>query len=720
MKAKIANSINIADNLIWLGIGFSALFWILESALHAFIFNEENLIRHVFTPDINEIWMRILIVALFILFSIRAQFFINQIKRVEEALRTSEKGLATTLNAFGDAVITTDAEGRVVHMNPVAENLTGRNFSESKRRLINEIFPIFNEKNRNTMENPAVRVLSEDIVVGPANHAVLISNKGSELPIDYSAAPIKNDRDQIRGAVFVFREITEKKQAEKALRESEEKYRLLVENASDAIFIVQDERIKFQNPKVVELTGYSAEELFPAPFVNFIYPDDRDMVLKRYKRRLAGKIEPTTYSFRIITKSGKQLWIQVNDTLISWNDQPAVLAFMRDITPQKRIEAQLRQSQKMEAIGTLAGGIAHDFNNILAAIMGYTELALSDIEKETLTYNNLQEALQAGERAKDLVRQILTFSRHAEQERKPVQIKRIAREALKLLRASIPTTIEIRQELQSDALVLADPTQIHQVLMNLCTNAEHAMRQKGGVLTVELKNVELDAGFTSGHQGLKPGAYLDLTVSDTGCGMPSHVLDRIFDPFFTTKAHGVGTGMGLSVVHGIINSYDGTIAAYSEPGQGTSFKIYLPVIERQLASETMPSASIPTGNERVLFVDDEAALANISKQTLESLGYDVTTRTSSIEALELFKTRPDRFDLVITDMTMPDMTGEDLAAELMRIKPATPVILCTGFSTKIDNKKAMAMGIRAFVSKPVLIKEIAETIRNVLDGKSKP
>ena len=371
----------------------------------------------------------------------------------------------------------------------------------------------------------------------------------------------------------------------------------------------------------------------------------------------------------------------------------------------------------MEAIGTLAGGIAHDFNNILSAIMGYTEIALSEAEKQTSLYANLKEVFQAGERAINLVKQILAFSRQAEQEIKPVQVRLIAKEALRFLRASLPTTIEIHQNNLSDSLVMADPTQIHQVIMNLCTNAAHAMREKGGVLGVKLTEVELDTDFTEDHPEIKPGTYLELSVSDTGHGMSKRILNRIFDPFFTTKGKGEGTGMGLAVVHGIVGSYDGMITASSEPGHGSTFKIYLPAVKRQLEQQVESAEPIPTGTERILFVDDEPALVYIGKQTLEPLGYQVTTRTSSIEALELFKAKPDGFDLVITDMTMPNMTGDDLAGELMQIRPETPIILCTGYSAQINQQQAMAMGVRAFVSKPVLIRDLAETIRKVLEKK---
>jgi two-component system cell cycle sensor histidine kinase/response regulator CckA len=399
------------------------------------------------------------------------------------------------------------------------------------------------------------------------------------------------------------------------------------------------------------------------------------------------------------------------------------LSIGRDITERKRaeqekekLETQLRQAHKMESIGTIAGGIAHDFNNILASVMGYTELALDDAKKGTMQYQNLQEVLLAGNRATELVKQILTFSRQTDQEQKPVQVRLIITEALKLLRASIPSTIEIRKNIQSNALVIGDSTQIHQVLMNLCTNAAHAMKDKGGVLTLDLSDVELNSEFVSNHPDLKPGPYINLTVTDTGHGIPPSILQQIFDPFFTTKDEGEGTGLGLSVVHGIVHGHGGAIYCYSQPGKGSAFEIYLPAVERHLKPEERIEKPIPTGIERILLIDDEPALVNMGERVLKSLGYDVTKRTSSIEALELFKAQKDRFDLVITDMTMPKMTGENLSKELMKIRPDIPVILCTGFSAKIDEKKALDMGIRAFVSKPILKREIAETIRAVLDG----
>jgi CheY-like chemotaxis protein len=316
-----------------------------------------------------------------------------------------------------------------------------------------------------------------------------------------------------------------------------------------------------------------------------------------------------------------------------------------------------------------------------------------------------------------LVRQILAFSRQAVYESKPVQIKHITKEALNLLRATLPTTIEIRQDIQSDSAVVADPTQIHQVLMNLCTNAGQAMEEKGGTLHVNLVDMQLDSDFTVKHPGIKPRPYIKLTVSDTGHGMAPDMLGKIFDPYFSTKEPGEGTGLGLSIVHGIVKSCGGTVTAYSEPERGSTFNVFLPVLEKKAEGGGRLDEPAPRGTERILFIDDEETLADMGKQMLESLGYEVTTRSDGMEALELFRSQPDRFDFVITDMTMPKLTGENLAIELMRIRPDIPVILCTGFSAKISEETAKALGIRAFLMKPFLKRDVAKTIRRVLDSQ---
>ena len=341
---------------------------------------------------------------------------------------------------------------------------------------------------------------------------------------------------------------------------------------------------------------------------------------------------------------------------------------------------------------------------------------MSDVEVGPL-YSNLQKVLKAGERAKDLVKQILTFSRQSELEPKPVQVKLIVKEALNLLRATLPTTIEILQDLQSSSAVMADPTKIHQVIMNLCTNSGNALLEKGGTLEVKIVDVDLDSEFVDRYPDMKPGVFVKLTVSDTGHGISPEIMDRIFDPFFTTMEKGEGTGMGLSVVHGIIKSLGGTVTVDSEPDIGSTFDVFIPAIESEATLELESVVPLPVGTEQILFVDDEEIQVDLGQQILERLGYKVITTTSSLEALELFRANPNNFDLVITDMTMPKITGDELAVELLQIKPAIPIILCTGFSAMIDEGKAKAMGIRAFVDKPILNRDIAEAIRKVLDEK---
>jgi PAS domain S-box-containing protein len=548
---------------------------------------------------------------------------------------------------------------------------------------------------------------------------------GSIIDVLLSSTPI-DSADPSGGVTFTALDITDRKRAEEALRVSEEKFSKAFQASPVWVSIttVNEGRFLEVNDTFSKISGFTREEAIGRTSFDLGFwldpAKDRDRALQIFRKQ--GYFRNLEMKMRF--KDGKVHIMLWSADPIEFEGQECFINVLTNITEQKMMEAEkaalesrLQQAQKMEAIGTLAGGIAHDFNNILSAVIGYTELALNDVEKETALYHNLQEIFRAGGRAKDLVKQILAFSRQAEQDRKPVQVKLIAKEAVKFLRASLPTTIKIHQDLQSGSLVNADPIQIHQVIINLCTNAGHAMLKKGGVLEVKLADVQLETDFMAEHPELKPGAYLELTVSDSGHGMPAHILDRIFDPFFTTKEKGEGTGMGLAVVHGIAGSHGGTVTASSEPNKGSTFKVYLPAVERQLETQVQTDEPIATGTERILFVDDEPALTNIGKQILESLGYEVTARTSSIEALELFKAKPNGFDLVITDMTMPNLAGDELAKEMIHIRPETPVILCTGYSARINQQQAKAMGIRAFISKPVLKRDIAETTRKVLDGK---
>lgn len=415
-------------------------------------------------------------------------------------------------------------------------------------------------------------------------------------------------------------------------------------------------------------------------------------------------------------------WYANYDRAIKWIDGRVVhLQIATDITrlkklqeSQVKVDEQFRQAQKMEAIGNLAGGIAHDFNNILSSIIGFTELALDEVDKESIVEDNLQEVYTAGKRAKNLVKQILTFARQSEDKVKPIQVDTIVEEVLRFIRSSIPTTIEIKYDNDSDSLIMGNPTQVHQILMNLCTNAANAMEDEGGILTVGLKDTAIDKDVGE-KLSLRYGNYIEITVSDTGIGIPPDIFDSIFEPYFTTKEPGKGTGMGLAMVHGIVESYGGKITVDSKLNKGATFTIYLPVTQKRKVQRLYKAEQLPTGTERILFVDDENPIAKMGTESLKRLGYTVTMRTSSIEALELFRSKPDDFDLVITDMTMPNMTGVELAVGLMKIRPNIPVILCTGYSKKISDETVTEIGIKAITYKPIAKADLARTVREVLD-----
>lgn len=513
-------------------------------------------------------------------------------------------------------------------------------------------------------------------------------------------------------------DITRRKQAEQELRTAKEEWERTFADMTDIITIQDaDHRIQRVNRRAGEVLGVPAEDLV-GRFCYEVFHGGAEPCEGCPAVFAAG--DSATHVMEIVhEKLGKTFSVSASPIFGPTGELVSSIYVSRDVTELKALEGQLRQAQKMEAIGALAGGIAHDFNNILTPVLGYAEIIVEELPEGSPLAEPAQEVLKAGRRARDLVKQILSFSRQAEQERFPIEIHLVAKEVLKLLRSSLPSSIEIRQDLAPCGMVLADPIMIYQVVMNLCTNAYHAMRETGGVLAVTLAEAEIGPEDYSTALHLKPGPYLRLEVSDTGGGMPRHIVERIFEPYFTTKAKGEGTGLGLSVVHGIVTGIGGHVTVYSEPGKGTTFHVYLPkYLEKQRPEEAAGAAApLPRGHERILVVDDETTIIELMEKSLEALGYQVTSCSDSGQALERFAAQPAGFDLVITDMTMPHLTGAELAQRLLAIRPALPVILCTGFSEIINEEKATALGIRRLLMKPVLRDELAKALREELDTK---
>ena len=623
--------------------------------------------------------------------------------------------ISSMIESVEELAIAADESGRIVYANAACERFCGYTKHEIVGMDIRELFEL---------SSVQISQIDQCLEKETAKNFEALAKRtdGSSFPVHISISPLKSQASP-RGCTLIVSNLSERKRSQKALIDSHVRFLMVLDSIDADIYVsdLETYEVLLTNRHMREsfgedLVGKTCHQVFRNESVPCSHCTN-DQLLDSYGNPTGvcvweGK-NPIT---------GK--WYINYDRAIKWVDGRFVrLQIATDISRIKdlekeslRIQAQLQQAQKMEAIGTLAGGIAHDFNNILSAVIGYTEIALADVPAGTSQHRNLQEVLKAGSRARDLVKQILTFSRQTEQELRPVQIKQIVSETLKLLRASLPTTVKISVDIQSDSAVLAEPTQIHQVIMNLCTNAAHAMRSKGGQLKVDLSNVELGGHFIEQHPYLTPGEYTRLRVIDTGHGMEKAIVDRIFDPFFTTKERGEGTGMGLAVVLGIVKSHGGTITVESETGRGSIFNIFLPVIMQQVDHEVRAKTPIATGTERILFIDDEKSLVDLGRQILERLGYNVTIRTSSVEALELFIEQPDKFDLVITDMTMPNMTGDELAEKLMSIREDIPVILCTGYSERISQERAHDLGIKEFILKPIVMRELAVKVRNALDA----
>ncbi len=513
------------------------------------------------------------------------------------------------------------------------------------------------------------------------------------------------------------------------LKTSRDKYSNLYDHAPIGYFTINGKGVILgANLTGANLLGPARNKLMGQPFYNFVTGNTED-VFYLFLQELLDTGEPQACELKLIKMDDAQFHAHLESRVVHDDDGnfSRILMAVTDITKRKQnenerkdLEKRLQQAHKMETIGTLTGGIAHDFNNILSIILGNAELTMDDIPEGHPAQNSLGEIETASLRAKNTVKQLLTFSRKSDPQRKPVEIVPIIEDALKFLRSSIPINIDIRKTIPDESWVVsADPTQINQVIMNLCINAAHAMSEDGGIIDISCSFVEFDNNGAVYDFELNQTRYVKITVLDTGHGIEKEHLDRIFDPYFTTKEVGEGSGFGLSVVHGIVKSHNGAISVDSEYGEGTMFNIFLPIVEKASESEKGFDAVTPTGSERILFVDDEETIVHLTRMMLERLGYTVTAKICSRDALETFQNQPEDFDLIITDMTMPSIMGDRLVKDFRKIRPDIPIILCTGFSERINDEKARYLGVQALVMKPVQKNAFAKIIRRVLDEKLK-
>jgi PAS domain S-box-containing protein len=528
-------------------------------------------------------------------------------------------------------------------------------------------------------------------------------------------APIKGESGEVRAVLGISRDITERKRMEEALQVSEEKYRSVVANANDAIFIAQDGMIKFPNPSALSITGYSEEEYAGIRIADLIHPEDREMVLNRHQRRLMGEETPSPYSFRILNKAGEELWVQLNAVRIEWEGKPGILCFLRDITQQKKLEAQFQQAQKMEAVGTLAGGIAHDFNNLLQTVLGYTEILFHEDAGKSIS-QELLHIKHAAQRGAELTQQILTFSRKVQSKLRPVDLNIEVKQVQKLLQRTIPKMIDVELHLADDLKVIsADPAQVEQILMNLSVNARDAMPE-GGKLIIGTNNIFLDESYCRGNLEAHPGEHVLLSVSDTGHGMDKETIEHIFEPFYTTKGVGKGTGLGLAMVYGIVKSHGGHIQCLSQPGKGTIFSVYFPVFETETMAEDSTEEKIPVGGkETVLLVDDETSIRELGERTLLMSGYTVLKASDGERALEIYRREHEKIDLVILDLIMPGMGGKKCLEKILEMNPNAKVVIASGYTHDLTSDNPIEKRAKAIVLKPFNISQLLQVIRKVLD-----
>jgi PAS domain S-box-containing protein len=647
---------------------------------------------------------------------------ITERKMAEEALRESEAKHRRLFENMTQGVVYQSAHGEIISANPAAERILGLNLSQLLgKKPRDPAWRAVREDGSDLAdeEHPSMVALHTGTPVERFVMGVVKPQQNHYTWISVTAVPLFHWGETTPFQVYVtFDDITEQHRAEK-------NYRMLFQEMLDAFALHEiicdneghpiDYRFLAVNPAFEKMTGLRAVDIIGRRVLEVLPGTERRWIETYGRVALTG--DPVFFENYTAT-------LKKHFEITAFKPAPHQFAcIFADITDRKNSEQErivlqekLKQAQKMEAIGTLAGGIAHDFNNILSAILGYTELALEDSQSGSVKPKYLEQVIQAGHRARDLVKQILVYSRQQEAKKIPLQPAAVVEESMQLLRSSIPTSIDFQQDLdpQTD-LVFAELTQIQQIIVNLCTNAYHAMEETGGTLTVGLRNKSFTQQDLVNIFGVQPGKFVQLSIWDTGKGISAEVQEKMFDPYFTTKETGKGTGMGLAIVHGIVKSYGGFITCQSEFGTGTVFEVNLPALAEQIVSQTEEIKPVSAGNESILLVDDESMLAEMNRVMLERLGYRVTAKMNSTDALATFTEQPLAFDLVITDQTMPEMTGIDLARRMLQIRPGLPIILSTGYSGLITEEKVKAIGIKGFALKPLVKREIAALVRKVLD-----
>ena len=629
---------------------------------------------------------------------------VERLRRVAWEQQESERGKEAILNSLVEHVIHEDKEMKILWANRAACESAGLTCEQLIGR---HCYEIWLQRSDPCPDCPVVKAME---TCQPQQIVKYTPDGGAWFVRGY---PVRDANGNIIGAIETTLEITERKRAEEALRQSEEKYRNLVERANDGIAIIQDTLIKYINPRLAEICGYTFDEVAGKPFSDYIYPDEIPKVLDHYQRRLAGEEIPSIYETALRHRNGSKIHIEFNTSLIAYQEKPTAFVIVRDLTERKHLETQLQQARKMEAIGTLAGGIAHDFNNLLMGILGSTSLMLFNIESNHPHYEGLKNIEHHVQSGAELTKQLLGFARGGRYEVKSIDLNKLIKKTSEMF-GRTKKEIRIYTKYQKNIwAVEADQSQIEQVIVNLYVNAWQAM-PGGGDLYLQSENVSLDEDHVKALS-IEPGRYVKLSITDTGAGMDEATKQRIFDPFFTTKEMGRGTGLGLASVYGIINNHGGIIDVSSKKGEGATFTIYMPASDKEIVEEKRVSNEALKGTETVLLVDDEDRIVDIGKKILKIMGYKVLVARNGKEAIELYKKNQAGIDIVVLDMIMPEMGGGEAYDRLKEINPHVRVLLSSGYSIDGEATEILERGCNGFVQKPFSMKELSRRIREILD-----